>query len=93
MDIIIFTDSQAAIKSPESVNSFNSRTALNRRLSLNEMAEPPPPIWMPDHRNIPGNCLADELTRQGTTLSISLDMMNLGMPIATVKTLLKLFNH
>ena len=90
-DITILTDSQAAIKSLESC-SFTSKAALNCRLSLMEMTEQfnIHLCWVPGHRDIPGNCRADELARQGTTLRILSDRQSLGMPLATCKHLLKL---
>jgi len=30
-------------------------------------------IWVPGHRNIEGNCIVDELARQGTTAEILRD--------------------
>ena len=67
----IYSDSQAAIKSLSNV-FLTSRSALDCRRSLNEMAEQFKIhlIWMPGHRDIPGNCRADELARLGTTLHV-----------------------
>jgi len=42
-------------------------------------------IWVPGHRNIEGNCIADELARQGTTADILRDKDTVGMPMATCK--------
>jgi len=40
-------------------------------------------IWVPGHRNIEGNCIADELARQGTTADILRDKDTVGMSMAT----------
>jgi len=63
----IYSDSQAAIKSIYSTNT-NSRTIADCRRSLHEMANQftISLIWIPGHRDIVGNCIADELARQTT---------------------------
>ena len=88
--INIFSDSQAAIKSLESI-FLNSKTALSCRKSLNEMAEQFKIhlIWVPGHRDIPGNCKADELARLGTTLQIPGSLESVGMPLASCKLILR----
>jgi len=40
-------------------------------------------IWVPGHRNIEGNCIADELARQRTTADILRDKDTVGMPMVT----------
>jgi len=64
----IYSDSQAAIKSIYSTNT-NSRTIADCRRSLQEMANQftISLIWVPGHRETVGNCIVDELARQGTT--------------------------
>jgi len=42
-------------------------------------------IWVPGHRNIEGNCIVDELARQGTTADILRGKDTVGMPMATCK--------
>jgi len=42
-------------------------------------------IWVPGHRDIVGNCIADELARQGTTKPLLPGKENVGMPTATCK--------
>jgi len=42
-------------------------------------------IWVPGHRNIEGNCVADELARQGTTADILRDKDTVSMLMATCK--------
>ncbi|XP_044248539.1 uncharacterized protein [Drosophila takahashii] len=88
--IFIFSDSQAALRALDSY-STNSLTISECRKSLNEMATHLriSLIWVPGHRNIEGNCIADELARQGTTTDILRDKDTVGMPIATCKLLLK----
>ncbi|XP_070854170.1 uncharacterized protein [Drosophila suzukii] len=82
--IKIYSDSQAAIRSIISTNT-NSHTISNCRKSLHEMALQFKIylIWVPGHRNITGNCIADELARHGTTVPLLPDKENIGMPMAT----------
>jgi len=42
-------------------------------------------IWVPGHRDIIGNCIADELARQGTIKPLLLGKENVGKPMATCK--------
>jgi len=42
-------------------------------------------IWLRGHQNIEGNCIADELARQGTTADILRDNDTVGMPMPTCK--------
>ncbi|XP_070854745.1 uncharacterized protein [Drosophila suzukii] len=69
--INIYSDSQAAIRSIISTNT-NSHTISTCRKSLHEMALQFKIylIWVPGHRNITGNCIADELARHGTTVPL-----------------------
>ena len=46
-------------------------------------------IWVPGHRDIPGNCKADELARLGTTLHAPGELEHVGMTVATCKLLLR----
>lgn len=89
-DIRIFSDSQAALKSLASA-STNSTTVHNCRSSLNEMAEQfnIHLIWVPGHRDVPGNCKADELAKNGTILPNVINRHNIGTPLATCKLSLK----
>jgi len=77
--IFIFSDSQAALRALDSCTTY-SKTISEWRKSLNEMAthQRINLIWA-GHRNIEGNCIADELARQGTTA----DKNTVGMPMAT----------
>jgi len=86
IDIFIFSDSQAAVRALDSYTT-NSKTISECRKYLNEMATHLRInlIWVPGHRNIEGNCIADELARQGTTADILLDKDTVGMPMATCK--------
>jgi len=60
----------------------NSRTIADCRKSLHEMANQFTIsfIWVPGHRDIVGNCIADELARQGTTKPLLPGEENVGMP-------------
>jgi len=71
IDIFIFSDSQEALRALDSYTT-NSKTISECRKSLNEMAAHLRInlIWVPGHRNIEGNCIADELASQGTTADI-----------------------
>ncbi|KAM8718552.1 hypothetical protein ACLKA7_001717 [Drosophila subpalustris] len=66
--INIYSDSQAAIKSIAATTT-KSTSVSNCRRSLHEMAElfDICLIWVPEHKDIPGNCIADKLARRGTT--------------------------
>jgi len=46
-------------------------------------------IWVPGHRDIVGNCIADELARQGTIKPLLTGKENVGMPMATCKLNIK----
>ena len=41
--------------------------------------------WVPGHRDISGNCKADELAREGTTTELQSLHNDYGIPIATLK--------
>ena len=41
--------------------------------------------WVPGHRDIPGNCKAVELAREGTTTELQSLDNDCGIPIATLK--------
>lgn len=87
----IYSDSQAAVKSLKSM-FLKTRSALNCRTSLNEMAKQFDIrlIWVPGHRDIPGNCKADELARLGTTLQVPTELECVGMPLETCKLNLRI---
>jgi len=86
IDIFIFSDSQAPLRALDSYTT-NSKTISECRKSLTEMTTHLRInlIWVPGHRNIKGNCIADELARQGTTADILRDKDTVGMPMATCK--------
>jgi len=77
----IYSDSQAAIKSIYST-STNSRIIADCRRSLHEMASQFTicVIWVPGHRDIVGNSIADELARQGTIMPLSQEKRTLSCP-------------
>ncbi|KAL7726321.1 hypothetical protein ACLKA6_010227 [Drosophila palustris] len=66
--ISIYSDSQAAIRSIAATTTKSTSVSKCRK-SLHEMAEHFDIclIWVPGHQDISGNCIADELARQGTT--------------------------
>ena len=47
-------------------------------------------IWVPGHRDIPGNCKADELARLGTTLQVPPELECVGIPLSSCKLVLRL---
>ena len=59
----------------------NSKTIMECRRSLNDMAKH---YWVPGHLDIEGNCIADELARNGTTFEILQEKDTIGIPIALV---------
>ncbi|KAM8718995.1 hypothetical protein ACLKA7_011660 [Drosophila subpalustris] len=65
--ISIYSDSQAAIRSIAATTTKSTSVSKCRK-SLHEMAEHFDIclIWVPGHQDISGNCIADELARQGT---------------------------
>jgi len=65
IDIFIFSDSQAALRALDSYTT-NSKTISEYRKSLNEMVTHLRInlIWLPGHRNIESNCIADELAHK-----------------------------
>jgi len=81
-----YSDSQAAITSNYST-STNSRTIADCRRHLHDMASQftISLIWVPGHRDFVGNCIADELARQGTIMPLLPEKENVGMPMATCK--------
>ncbi|KAM8708087.1 hypothetical protein ACLKA7_015114 [Drosophila subpalustris] len=87
--INIYSDSQAAIKSIAATTT-KSTSVSNCRRSLHEMAEffDICLIWVPGHEDIPGNCIADELARRGTTDILLPDKEDISMPLATCKLML-----
>ena len=87
--ICIFSDSQAAIKSLGSISS-NSKLVNECRKSLMETAEHVDLflIWVPGHRDIAGNCAADELAREGTSIPLVSERTNAEIPMATCRLLI-----
>jgi len=89
-DINIYSDSQAALKSLLALTTKSS-SDTNCRKSLNEIAEQFDVnlIWVPGHRDIQANSIADELARRGTTDTLLPDKEGICMPLATCKLILQ----
>ena len=87
--INIFTDSQAAIKSLNSM-TIRSKTVRDCLTALTEVANyfQIKIAWVPGHSDIPGNCKADELARAGTHLQNRSIRENLNIPFATCRLLI-----
>ena len=84
----IYTDSQASIKCLAS-HTMRSKFASECLASLKVMAEffTIQLIWVPGHCDVPGNCLADELARSGTTALLSDSRKRVGIPLASCRLL------
>ena len=67
----------------------NTKTIMNCRRSLNEMAKHYRitliQVWVAGHQDRDGNCIADELARKGTTVEILQGKDTIGMPLATCR--------
>ena len=68
---------------------MNSRTS-NCRRCLNEVANRYDVClaWVPGHRDIPGNCRADELARRGAITDLSVEFSILHIPLGTCKLII-----
>ena len=44
--------------------------------------------WVPGHRDIPGNCRANDLARRGTTIELSDEFFTLGIILSTCKLII-----
>ena len=80
------SDSQAALRALDSPH-ITSRSVLTCRISLDEIATEMIIClcWVPGHRDIPGNCKADELAMEGTTTELQSLHNDYGIPITTLK--------
>ena len=83
--ILIFSDSQAAIKSLSNVAN-NSRIVRECRRCLNFLSGrfSVTLSWVPGHCDIPGNCSADGQARAGALLP-EFSSIDLGMPLTSFK--------
>ena len=90
MDINLSSDSPAGLKTLDSCVD-NSKTIMDCRKSLNEMAKhyKITVMWDPRPPDIEGNYIADEWARKGTTIKILQEKDTIGMPIATCRLLIK----
>lgn len=88
-EINIYSDSQAALKSLQSpkITSKTVKTCIDVLIELSTYFTINL-LWVPGHRDIEGNCKADELARLGTTLPILADKRNIPIPLATCKWLI-----
>lgn len=88
-EIYIYSDSQAALRSLKAFR-HTSKTVKECRELLDVLTSyfTINLLWVPGHRNIKGNCKADELARLGTMLPICPEKENIHMPIATCKLLI-----
>ena len=84
--ITIFTDSQAALKSLESV-TVKSKLVLECLGCLNELAthKSVQLVCVPGHEGILGNEKADELTKKGADTQFTGPEPVLGLPYSVVK--------
>ena len=80
------SDSQAALQALDSAH-IKSRSVHTCRISLEEIATQINIClcWLPDHRDIPENCKANELAREGTTTKLKSLHNDYGIPIARLK--------
>ena len=44
--------------------------------------------WMPGHKDIPGNCRADDLTGRVTTIELSDEIPTFGIPLSTYRLII-----
>lgn len=89
--VTIYPDNQAAIRSLQ-CSSTTSSEAIKCGNFLNKLSAKYSPaiVWVPGRRDIPGNCKADELAREGTLLLTIKHAHDAGLPPFTAKYMLKL---
>ena len=69
---------------------INSRTVYDCRRCLNEMVKQYEVCitWVPGHRDISGNCRANDLARRGTTITLFNESYTLGMLLSTCRLII-----
>ena len=88
-DIRIFTDSKAALSSLSGVYT-TSKIVRECRMSLEEIASHSNVTltWVPGHRDIYGNCVADSLARAGAGQNHHGHICDIGAPLSVCKQLI-----
>lgn len=85
--INIFSDSASIICFPSNISWTQDlpKTVANLKARCRTKIHT---IWVPGHQDIPGNCRADALARQGITLQAPEEMESVDMTRATAKLIL-----
>lgn len=88
--VTIYSDSQAAIWFLL-CNCTTLKVAIKCRCNLKKLSTKfnTAMVWIHGHSDIPRNCMADELAKEGTLLSPIKHANNAGLPFSTAKYMLK----
>jgi ribonuclease HI len=88
-DIHILTDSQAAVRALSS-SYVKSCVVQSCIISLNEISKNNriQVVWIPGHNGYKGNCVADELARNGSALETVTTSESINIPIRSCKTMI-----
>ena len=92
--ITILSDSQAAIKALDS-SVIKFKTMYDCAKYLNEMANRYEVCitWALGHRDIPGNCRANDLARRDMTIELSDEFSILGIPLSICRLIIDSFGQ